>query len=528
MMKRQWRILFAVLAIAVSLSMFLTGCQTAAPTTAPADAPTKDAATTAPTTAPAPEATVNPDIKDFKTITWYQWCNAGDQPDEDAVIKAINEYIKPLINAEIDLKIIQSGGYDDKMNPMLASGEKFDLLFSTGWAANYRVNATGGFLLQLNDLLPKWAPDVEKVLGKDFLYASAIDGKLYTMATNKEKAHAWGPIMRKDLVDKYKIDMTNIKSYKDFEPVLKTIKDGEPGIWPLLVVMGEAPFRDLDWDNIGDDKCPGALYSNNDASNTKIFNQFTAPEAVEYYKLMRDYYTKGYINPDAPTQTNFGDEFKSGKYFALDQSLKPNKYVEMSSSFSIEVVQAQFTPSVMTNRETTGSMLAIPAASQNPERTLMFVNMLYTDSTLVNLIQFGIKDEHYVMIGEKQYKDGPKNTVKPAGYKPGFTWCFGSQYMQLISAKDPLNVWDLYKEFNDGALPLNSLGFVYDGKAVQNEIAACINVREKYYLTLFSGAGTEPVDTIVANMAAEFKTAGADLVIADMQKQYDAFLAAKK
>ncbi len=526
-MKRHRQILFAVLAIAVSLSLVMAGCQTAAPTAAPQTAaPSKDVATTEPTTAPA-EPTVNPEIKDFKTITWYQWCNAGDQPDMGIVMKAINDYLKPIINAEVDLKVIQSGDYDNKMNPMLASGEKFDLLFSTSWAANYRVNAAAGYLLQLNDLLPKYAPDVEKVLGKDFLYAGAIDGKLYAMATNKEKAHAWGPIMRKDLVDKYKIDMTNIKSYKDFEPVLKMIKDGEPGVWPLLVVMGEAPFRDLDFDEISDGRCPGALYSTNDASNTKIINQFLAPEAIEHYKLMRDYYTKGYINPDAPTQTNFADEFRSGKYFALDQSLKPNKYVEMSSSLGIDVVQAQFTPAVMSNRETTGAMLAIPAASENPERTLMFVNMLYTDTTLINLIQFGIKDEHYVMVNDKQYKDGPKNLTKPAGWKPGFTWTFGNQYIELISESDLPNVWDLYKEFNDSALPLNSLGFVYDGKAVQNEIAACMNVRDKYYLNLFTGAGTEPVDTIVANMAAEFKAAGVDLVLADMQKQYDAFLAKK-
>ena len=526
-MKRQWRILFA--AMAVIMAMMMAGCATTAPSAAPTTAaPATDAPKTdAPVTPATAEPATNPEIKDFKTITWYQWCNAGDQPDKDAVMKAINDYLKPLINAEIDLKIIQSGDYDNKMNPMLASGEKFDLLFSTSWAANYRVNAASGYLLQLNDLMPKYAPDVEKVLGRDFLYAAAIDGKLYAMATNKEKAHAWGPIMRKDLVDKYKIDMTNIKSYKDFEPVLKTIKDGEPGVWPLLVVMGEAPFKNLDWDFIGDEKCPGALYPTNDASNIKIINQYTAKESVEHYKLMRDYYTKGYINPDAPTQTNFADEYKSGKYFALDQSLKPNKYVEMSSSLGIEVVQAQFTPSVMTNRETTGAMLAIPAASQNPERTLMFVNLLYTDTTLINLIQFGIKDEHYVMVNDKQYKDGPKNLTKPAGWRPGFTWEFGNQYIELISENDLLNVWDLYKEFNDSALPLNSLGFVYDGKAVQNEIAACMNIRDKYYLTLFTGAGTEPVDTIVANMEAEFKAAGVELVLADMQKQYDAFLAKK-
>lgn len=508
------RILLAALAIVMSIGL-MAGCTTAkAPTSAPVSQ--------APVATPAPDIT-----KDFVTLTWYLIGN-GDEPDQAAVVAAVNEYLKPKINAAVDLRVIGWGDtYENKINPMLASGEKFDLVFSCSWAANYRQNATSGFFRELNDLLPVYAPDVEKVLSKEFLYASAINGKLFTMACNKEKAHAWGPLMRKDLVDKHKIDTANIKNWKDFEPVLKTIKDNEPDIWPLCVVTAEAPFKCLDWDYVGDDKVPGVLFSNNDASNTKIINHFTAPESVEHYKLMRDYFTKGYINPDAPTQSDFKAELKSGKYFCINQSLKPNKYIEMSNELGVEFVQAQFTPSVMSNRETTGSMIALPIAGENPERTLMFVNLLYTDPYVINTLNFGIEGDHYVKVNDKQIKSGPKNAATPAGYNPGHTWKFGNQYLEFLSEKDPANMWDLYKEFNDSSIPLNSLGFIWDGAAVTNEVAACINVVDKYYVGLFCGAGTDPVDTIVANFEKELNDAGVLVIMADMQKQYNAFLASK-
>ncbi len=40
--------------------------------------------------------------------------------------------------------------------------------------------------------------------------------------------------MRKDLVDKYNIDTTKIKSLDDLDAVFKIIKDNEPGIIPTV------------------------------------------------------------------------------------------------------------------------------------------------------------------------------------------------------------------------------------------------------------------------------------------------------
>ena len=82
---------------------------------------------------------------------------------------------------------------------------------------------------------------------------------------------------------------------------------------------------------------------------------------------MRDWANKGYIHQDAATMQNQSELMKSGTFFAASQSLKPGKDAEVEATTGIEWVQVDVTRPVMSNRETTGALLAIPAASRNPE-----------------------------------------------------------------------------------------------------------------------------------------------------------------
>ena len=47
-----------------------------------------------------------------------------------------------------------------------------------------------------------------------------------------------------------------------------------------------------------------------------------------------------------------------------------------------------------------GSMNAIPASCENPERVLMFMNRLYSDKALVNLLVYGIEGTHYTKVSD--------------------------------------------------------------------------------------------------------------------------------
>jgi putative aldouronate transport system substrate-binding protein len=456
--------------------------------------------------------------KNNVTLTWYVIGNRNE-PDTAKVCAAVNKYLKDKINITLKLTTLGFGDtYDKKINPMLASGQKFDLVFTAAWAANYRNNASSGYFTDLTKML-KSSP-ITQVLGKDFLNGSAVNGKNFGVPANKEKAHNWGVLLLKSMVDKYKVNISKIKSLKDLEPTFDAIKKGEPGMTPLLAVNMDAPWHLLDWDNLSDDDIPGAFY--NDNRGTTVINQFIAPEAIAQYKKMNQYYQKGWIHPDAATMDNFADQMKTGKYFCAVQPLKPGKDIEMNNSTGQKWVQVDLTPVVMTNRETTGAMTAIPAASKNKDRAFKFLELLYTDKTLVNMLEYGLPNVHYTKVSA--------NVVKPLGgdkatYNPGHNWRYGNQFINWLTPDQDPQIWNLFEKYNKKAVPLRSLGFVYDNKDSATQASACKAVIQQYYKELFTGAAAD-TDATVASMKSDLEAAGVNELIADMQKQFNAWLKA--
>jgi putative aldouronate transport system substrate-binding protein len=509
-MSKMKRSLCLILAIVFALALVMTGCSTK---DAAADA-TKTADTTAAAVEPTAEvAPAGPPT----TLTWY-CVGPGQEPDTDAVMAEVNKYLKDKLNAEIKMNVLAYGdAYNQKVNTMLSAGEPFDICFTAGWAADIKLNSSKGYFTELDEYLAK-DPTITNLIGQSFMNGVKIGGKTYAVPCNKELAHDWGFLLKKDLVDKYGIDVSTIKKMEDLEPWFEKIKAGEPGVTPLLSVEMEAPFKLLDWDNFADDDIPGALYPTNDS--TKVINQFIAPEAINHYKKMREYAQKGYLSADAATMTNFNDQLKTGKYFACVQSMKPGKGDEMKGSTGgIDWVQVDITPVMTNNRDCGGgALLAIPSASKNKDLAFKFITMLYTDKTLLNMFVYGIENVHYQKVSD--------NVVKlleaPVAYKAGNGWRFGDQLKDyLVDNEDPQK-WVKFGEFNKSATGLNSLGFSFDRSSVEPQLAACKQVMQTYYKQLFTGA--VDVDPTVKQMTDELNAAKVDEVLAAMQTQYDAFL----
>jgi putative aldouronate transport system substrate-binding protein len=517
-MRKMKRILCLVVVLVFSLSLMLAGCG-AQKTEEAGGTPAEAAGGTAAEAASAAEP-VSAVPKDEVTLTWYQ-ARSDQQADTQLVVDKVNEYLKDKINIKLDLQYFPFGeGYDTKINTALASGEPIDIVFTASWSANYYLNAPAGYFTELNGYIEKY-PAIKEILGEDFLNASRINGKNYALPCNKEKAHNWGYLLKKDLVDKYGIDRNTLKKMEDLEPWFEKIKTGEPGITPLLVVNMDSPFHFLDWDNISDDDVPGALPPDN--SSTTIVNHFEAPKTIDMFKKLREYYQKGYIAKDAATMENTQQQMSTGKYFAVEQSLKPQdmKAAEMSAATGVEWVEVKMTEPVMTNRETTGSMLAIPAGSKNPERAYQFIEYLYTDKYVKNLLNFGIEGTHYTVNADGRItitQDGKDR------YNPGNTWTFGDQMKDLILDNEDPKKWDTFPDYNAKALPLTSLGFVFNKTPVETQANACKAVIGVYNKQLMCGA--VDTDSTIKKMSAELKASGVDALIAEMQKQYDEWRAA--
>lgn len=68
----------------------------------------------------------------------------------------------------------------------------------------------------------------------------------------------------------------------------------------------------------------------------------------------------------------------------------------------------------------------IPVTSQEPEAAMKFMNMMYTDERIVNLLNYGQKDVDYIIKadGTLTFPDG--KDIGSVGYHFETSWLFGN------------------------------------------------------------------------------------------------------
>jgi putative aldouronate transport system substrate-binding protein len=480
--------------------------------------------TTAPSSTVAADSSVAAEPSkalDPVELKWYAIGN-GQPKDMDKVLEKVNEWLKPRINATLKLNIFTFGDdFEQKMAAKVSSGEEFDITFTSAWALNYGQNSAKGAFVDLTPMLDKYAPKTKAALGDKVIKGASINGKLYAIPTKKEMSHNWGFLVRKDLAEKYQMDLSTIKKFEDIEPMLKTIKEKEPGVYPFSATVGESPYRLLDFEKQVDDNCPGAIYG--DFRDTKVINDYDTPETKALLDTVHKWYQAGYIRKDADAVTDFSQDLRAGKTFSIIRSLKPGKDAEDALAYNQKLIQVDLTKPVATTREMTGAMQAISKSSKNPERALMFLELINTEKELINLVNFGIEGTHY-----KKIDDNTIDSIKPAvdSYNPGTPWMFANQFNTYLFPSEDKDKWAKFDKFNADGTPSPLLGYSFNVEPVKTKVAALTAIKRQYFPGLECGKA-DPA-TVLPQMNKKFADAGLAEVLAEMQKQVDAFKASNK
>lgn len=470
--------------------------------------------------------TTTPATDELKEVTLKVFVPGVPQKDIALINEEASKYLKEKINAKLDLTIIDWGSWADKMNLKAASNEEYDINWTANWD-NFLTKAEKGAYLPLNDLLDQYGKETKEILNPALLKGGLFNGKNYGLPVNKEIASQKGLLLNKALVEKYNIDLSTIKTLADLEPYLETIKKNEPGVTPFLMnydvnpITNNAAFGGKEEFVLGLND--GGVAINSD--ELKVFNMFEDPHYKEQLDLTRKWYQAGYINKDAATLQDVDGAIKAGQWFAFIDMLKPGKDAEKTNSHGVPMVQVSLTPAVIGTGDATGSVMAISATSKNPERAMMFLNMLYTDKYLVNLLSFGVEGKHYVKKSDNiiAFPDG----VDPSatGYNPGTAWMFGNMFNDYLFSNEDPNKWANFDKFNKEAVESKLLGFNFNVEPVKNEVAAFQNAYKEFAPGLHTGS-VDP-NEVLPKLQSKMQSIGMDKVYAEAQKQLDAWKASK-
>lgn len=446
-------------------------------------------------------------------IVWYQ-CGPLTR-DNDVVFEEVSKYTKEKINATVTSIPIQYSSYAEKMKMIISTNENFDLCFISG--NNFVTHASNSAFLPLDDLLKSNGKDILESVPSLYFEAAKINGKILACPTLKDIAHEFVLRYKKTFADKYSMDLSVVKKLEDMQPFLQKIKENEPDVYPMVYRGNGSLKRYLPFEEI--DGCAIGAFRINDYD--KIINQYDTDDFRAFFKTMRDWYQKGYVRKDAATAVSDEDIYKAGNYFSGGAESLPYQEIEVNLTRredEKEVYLHISEPRLFTN-DITGSMQAISRTSGNPEATMDFLNLLYKDEYLLNLIVHGIEGKHYIKTSGNHFKypDGV-TTLKDNDYF-GQAYAQGNRFLLKTLDGTPDDIWDAYREFNDSAIKSQALGFVFDASNVRAEVAAIQNVYQEYMTSLLVGA-VDP-DEYLPKALDKFKLAGSDKVLAEMQRQYD-------
>lgn len=469
--------------------------------------------------------------------------------DQERIMEKANKIIEEEIGAHLNLIMVDPGSYAEKMNLMINSGDAWDLCFAASWGGiNFYENAQKGAYADLTELLPKLAPETYSRIPEGLWDGVTVDGKIYASVNYQQwgSASRNGFKFRKDIAEEVGFDWESLKGKPTLE-ILEATGDflgkaleKHPDMigWETSSIYSLFANSPLHWDmeEVGDVKTPGWIrYEEPDT----VINQFATDEFMEYCKIMRDWYEKGYVRKDGATVKDTTPDRKANKIIAEQITGWPDSVdlpgnpdtskMSMTLEKDAPAVSVSNTRTVLKAGAGPNAAVAVNSQSPNIEKAVELIELLNTNDELYMLITQGEEgvDYNYDEEGNWQPVEGKYNFNYNEwqigqSYSPDFTRAiYGKNEAGDIQKEAQAIVYEADKTADVSPIT----GFVFDQTPVKTQIANCTSIIDEMVPALSNGS-VDP-EKAVPQFLERLEGAGVNDIIKEKQTQLDEWKAAK-
>lgn len=456
---------------------------------------------------------------------------AGDTPaHSDEVWANVEEQSKDVLNAKFDIVFVSGSDYADKMQLLCASGDDFDMFFDANWIS-YPTMLKNGALLELNDLMDTYAPNLKAYLEEEGVLQWAYQGdQIMCVPYDNPTTNRAYVTYREDLREKYGLPekMDTIEAIENYIEVITANED----IQPINNIVGSVM-----WDNAMNAMATKySLDSQFGGSNFDMTYVLTDEDItivpleqtdafMEASQIRRRWYEKGWIPSNAMNDTETVNGIDDGKYACTirwtEDAYKPLNGPGEKGACML------YPDSFCVQSSSLGNVMAFNKNAANPERAMMFLEWMNESQENYDSVLYGIEDVTYVLDedGSVWYPEGES---AENGYLDWARWAFWRDQwrrpgFELSEELIEKNRDDLAFE-NNIESPL--AGFTFDTDPVKEELANRQAVMDEYGKMLQYGL-QENVEAAVADYIDRMEVAGTDKIVEELQRQVDEFLAAK-
>ena len=460
----------------------------------------------------------------YARLTLPFFCASEIPRDMGLVEEALNCLTREKIGAEV--RLVPLLALSDSAPDARREAELY-MLEREGVSFDIFCDALPGYeslAIPLDSLLEGYGQGILEVVDAGRLELYRRDGVLYSLPSVSDYVVSQGISMRKDIVEAHGIDLSGIHSVEDLDGLFALVHAYEP---EMGVVCGSNTTEAVLGYTAEAMLLPGTVFCLSDTGTGTLVNYYATDAFAEQALRTRAWYEAGYIGLGTSLQgTDAASLVRAGELFSFFTACGPDVGQEASRSCGTEMVTIPLAGAVASARSSTMRHWGITGACANPGKAMQLLNLLYTDSEVVNLLLYGIEGLHYAVRedGTIGYPGGV--TAQDVGFVNSMPWLMPNRYIAYVWEWQPLDLWEQLRAFNESAEVSELVGFVFDDSAVAIQNAALCAIAQEYYYGLTSGR-LDP-ETYLPRMLAEMEAAGLEDVLAEAQEQYDRWRIAKK
>ncbi|WP_123043025.1 extracellular solute-binding protein [Cohnella candidum] len=464
-------------------------------------------------------------------IVTIKYVIPGTEPKEwPAVKEAVNKkLLADGLNVQIEKEYIDWGAWEQKINLKLSTNEDFDMFHvMNDWVglANY---AGRGALKDITKEVEQYGPNLKKVIPASVWSGVTKDGKIFGVPAYWYEASVDGSIT----LNKYLLNKAGVTNpITNRTELMSAMEQVNKNLGMKLTIplrggtAGPADIFQRTYDDYPFTVRDNVAFIGQDGvvKNWVETDQFKQDAA-----WFREAYQKKLIDPDVLTvkQEQIADQIKYGKYvFTLGT---PNKLSDVQKTYpdatdkDFELVRLN--PDKPHYRMVNAKNVNVVAAnSKHPAEAVKFLNWLYDNQDNYDLFMYGIEGKTYKKVGEH----GLESVMDPATNLPLYLqddWMIGNlNFIRVdqdyLSANKALYVAD------PEAKNFFAADFFFDPSPVKAELANVQAVFTSDVSPIYRGV--VDYDKYIKSATSKLKAAGIDKVLAEYQKQLDAYKATLK
>lgn len=475
-------------------------------------------------------------LEDLAEIEVMFWTLNTIPSDTDMVEDAINAITEERINTTVNLNIIEMGSYVQQLNLMMSGGEKLDLMVTLpGDSAHFNSMTSQNQLMDITDLLQEYAPELLDTVPENWLDGTSINGRIYSVTSFGDKATPMAFMCRKDILDEMGIDPDTVKNADDLDALFAKVLEIHPDMTPVAIGSQKVIFAPYSFDENGElIKFDGLGEGDNSIisifgdDSTEIQNYYETDEYRATIERMKDWYDKGYLYRDGSTYDEAAESLiAAGNFFGTFKQVSVGSEASASATCGHEMYYIMLDDSPIINTLSLRKFTwAVPSTSTEPEAAVKFMNLLYTDAEVLNLLTWGIEGVHYQTLDDGSIDFLEGQDANNCGYYLGdCTAIFGNGFLAKVrNGQDP-DLRNTALELNLNAQVSRFNGFSFDTTGLENQVASLTNTVEQYRPALACGLYTEDY---LNEFIQQLQSNGVETYLDTIQGQLDEWVAANQ